>query len=857
MMGQNNNITGIVMNDRGKPMTDLNIFLTPINDETNVLAYSLTDKHGHFSISITNNSDSLSLRVTGINIKPYNKSIRNNSEFHKITVVEESQLLKEVKVTASKLYANKDTLNYNVQSFLRPEDFALADVLKRMPGVTVNDAGVISYMGKDISKLKIEGIDLMKDHYGLASNNLDPKNIATVQIIPNDQDVKALKGLQPEDRASINIKLKKGAMGVFNIISTIGGGHESRTSNQGRRFLFDEQLLAMYFSRTMQLFTNYEGNNDGHDISQELHTKSIGNQTYTPQITGIYPVQTNSLKKKNYYFNNSHTITYNQILRTASNSEIGLNAAYWTDRNNISSQQHTMHLLPDNGENSFQEYQYFKGHQSMLYGDLSYISNKDLNYNKELLSFNYNRNKTFGTTVNNKEIGQKATYENYRLSNDFQWVKRNSKYQGVQLHSKINLERSPQNLFADTNLFPEDIQATNIFQTVRRTNITFNNDMQWLSAFTIKGVRLHPEIMANYQEDGIRSDLTAFVNNLSMKQYVFGGGLNGSYILPKIKVYFYLPIEYHNSKLTERRYKDDMHYANTIFDPNAEVIYNPNTSNQFRLKWSKEHSSPQIDQLYTNPILLSYRELTAYDGSRLYEGYSRNLLMEWNYRDILGMRFIGIPANIGNEKPHVLYGSYFQDNTERIMSVQSNEKGHNASVTGRFSKGFALWNMKLECNGAYYYKDYPLLLQKEVERDITNTMFWGMNLYATPCAHFTLEWQGQWRQYWSKMSEGPKLPMVRQISNDISIKCSLPYKILLNPTFHHYYNSSNYGDRTFWLSDLNMSMTVGHVLLLLVCENLFNERQYINTTNGNLTREQTSFPLRGRSVLLKARIKIL
>lgn len=51
--------------------------------------------------------------------------------------------------------------------------------------------------------------------------------------------------------------------------------------------------------------------------------------------------------------------------------------------------------------------------------------------------------------------------------------------------------------------------------------------MQWLSAFTIKGVRFHPEIMANYQEDGIRSDLTAFVNNLSMKQYVFGGGLNG------------------------------------------------------------------------------------------------------------------------------------------------------------------------------------------------------------------------------------------------------------------------------------------------------------------------------------------
>ena len=39
----------------------------------------------------------------------------------------------------------------------------------------------------------IEGLDLMKGHYGIATNNIDPNNIATVQVLENHQDIKALK----------------------------------------------------------------------------------------------------------------------------------------------------------------------------------------------------------------------------------------------------------------------------------------------------------------------------------------------------------------------------------------------------------------------------------------------------------------------------------------------------------------------------------------------------------------------------------------------------------------------------------------------------------------------------------------
>ncbi len=77
-----------------------------------------------------------------------------------------------------------------------------------MPGITVSDAGQVSYQGKPIKNLYIEGLDLMKGHYGIATNNIDPNNIATVQVLKH-QDIKALKGLRPEEQASINLRLKE------------------------------------------------------------------------------------------------------------------------------------------------------------------------------------------------------------------------------------------------------------------------------------------------------------------------------------------------------------------------------------------------------------------------------------------------------------------------------------------------------------------------------------------------------------------------------------------------------------------------------------------------------------------------
>ncbi len=105
----------------------------------------------------------------------------------------------------------------------------------------------------------------MKGHYGIATNNIDPNNIATVQVLENHQDIKALKGLRPEEQASINLRLKEGVNGVFNLIATLGGGY-------GGEGLWNNSAIATYFRRNSQFLATYKGDDTGEDLSQELYS---------------------------------------------------------------------------------------------------------------------------------------------------------------------------------------------------------------------------------------------------------------------------------------------------------------------------------------------------------------------------------------------------------------------------------------------------------------------------------------------------------------------------------------------------------------------------------------------------------
>ena len=123
-----------------------------------------------------------------------------------------SQLSKEVTVKAPSISARSDTINYNVSAFISQSDRNVEDLLRKLPGITVQANGQIKYQGKPINKFYIEGLDMLEGRYSLVTRNIAADQITMVQVYENHQPVRLLKEIDFSDKTALNIILKNKKM---------------------------------------------------------------------------------------------------------------------------------------------------------------------------------------------------------------------------------------------------------------------------------------------------------------------------------------------------------------------------------------------------------------------------------------------------------------------------------------------------------------------------------------------------------------------------------------------------------------------------------------------------------------------
>jgi hypothetical protein len=118
-----------------------------------------------------------------------------------------------------------DTIIYNADSFKNGSERKLEDVLQKLPGVEVNDAGEIEVEGKKVEKVMIDGKDFFDGDTKLATKNIPSNAVDKIQVLRNFSDVSQLSGVQNnQDRVAINIKLKEGKKNFWFGDVLAGGG---------------------------------------------------------------------------------------------------------------------------------------------------------------------------------------------------------------------------------------------------------------------------------------------------------------------------------------------------------------------------------------------------------------------------------------------------------------------------------------------------------------------------------------------------------------------------------------------------------------------------------------------------------
>ena len=259
---------GAVTDANGKGIA--NVLCKALNAKDSLLAYSISQSDGQYTLQCKEQPVKLSFAKMGFATQYI--QVEKDKLRYDVQLIEKSYAIDEVVVKADPITRKKDTLNYHVESFRQKEDYSIEDVLKHMPGIEVLPSGQIMYQGNSINKVNIEGLDLMGDQYNQATQNMPAEAVSTIQVMENNQPIRALEGKVHSNRATLNIKLKKNyKMRPFGD-AEVGVG--------GTPVVWDGSLTGIQVSKKNQLLFTGALNNRGASL------RSL--QSGMSNFTGIY-----------------------------------------------------------------------------------------------------------------------------------------------------------------------------------------------------------------------------------------------------------------------------------------------------------------------------------------------------------------------------------------------------------------------------------------------------------------------------------------------------------------------------------------------------------------------------------------
>lgn len=254
------------------------VVVQALNKNGKASAFTSSDPDGVFKIKTSDSTDSVSFRCMGY--EPL--KVAKDYDFTKsVEMRPKATRLKDVIVEAPDIYAKGDTLVFNVSRYANATDNAIIDVIKRLPGIKVEDDGTILYQGKPINKFYIDGDDFLDGQYGLATNNISHKDVKSVEVMENHQPIKALDGIEFPEEAGINIKLKEGAKGRWVGVAKAGAGTQP--------CLYDGSLYTMRIAPKVQNILTLRGGNTGWNPDEQITEHDFNDMSFTGYSESLWP----------------------------------------------------------------------------------------------------------------------------------------------------------------------------------------------------------------------------------------------------------------------------------------------------------------------------------------------------------------------------------------------------------------------------------------------------------------------------------------------------------------------------------------------------------------------------------------
>jgi len=827
-------ITGTVTDKKGDPLTGV-ILQVRSNNTNKMIRFGKTDNKGSFSIEAATDSY---LEVSMLGFKKQRIDNLSNEKPLKIVMQEEAVALKEVTVKASKVREHGDTLTYNVATFADQNDRNIGDVLSRIPGFEVNKQnGQIKYEGKPISKFYIEGLDMLGDKYGIATNSLPQVDVGSVQVMRNHQPIRVLEDFTYTDEAAVNIRMKEGAKSHWVTSFNGGAGISSHTG------LWKFEGFGLRLKSDFQTMLTYKTNNTGQDISKE--TTSLFNfddlESRNDYVL-LSPPTTPNLAESRTLFNRSHAVTLNTLKRFNESSQMNIQVIYNNNRETAEGERRTEYFRPD-GNRIIDNRKDYLQKDNELYALVKYERNSTNQYLKNSLSGDFTWSRQWLNESGTSSHNQFARKPEYDIKDNLYIIR---KYGNslVSFYSNNRIVSRPQSLSVDS-LYQHASQQQYSTNTYAMGGTKLGKFSLSLKAGVNAALhRLESDAIGLPDTLGILADNSRFT-------------FARFYVEPKL-TYKTRDINIELSPTTEylfEKYSEDKGNHKMLFAPDLSIRWyvTPRLRLSLGAYSSVEPSDPS--RFYRALILQDFQYINqGWTGYR--HSHTQSVRGGIAYNDALkALHSILTVSRSFTTSPYTATRQFVGDYII-ISATEQESKSDSWQANLIASKGINLWNGVVNLR-AFYVNSHSTMLQND-----QLTAYESQMLNARTGIDFSF-WKDMHLRYGLTFSHSQMKMEQTATTSDISnwkhdLSLTIPVRRLtFDLTAEYYRNDLTDGHhKDFFLADIKTSYKSRHIDLALSLCNLLNSGTYSYVIASDLIRRASTNRIRGRELLLTAYYKI-
>lgn len=818
-------------------------------DAVNIIAFALTSADGTYKISFNSDADTLMLMVSGFNIERQEKILTKSTKTVDFKVKYSNLTIREVTVKADPVKRSSDTLTYYVSAFRDSTDRSIGDVLKKMPGIDVSESGGIKYNGVSINKFYIEGMDMLGGKYGIATNNVQAKDIASVEVYENHQPIKVLQDWVKSDQAALNLKLKEKSKGTWNGILEAGLGYKP--------FQWSGQFTPMYFTKGFQTILTYKGNNMGRDVSKELSEQDYG-YGGAPELVSVVSPNNPPLDESLWLNNNIHSASSNAIIKTGKYTEITAQAHYYKDKRTAESTSETVYHLMD--EPSFSITEGISSGQTIdeLQTGVKFRHNSDKHYFNDKIELTVKGSDTNGDVFGNTETYRQHSHlPLFMLSNNFNTIRTLGKWQ-FNIWSDTDYSRRKSYLSVNPNILGEygiqgdvmrqDIQSSKLYSI--NSVSTSRKVMRWIFSLSAKCALDFENFRSELAPaDSMRNDIGWKRVDLSLTpsiDYSIGGKFDFDINCPVI----YADINY-NDRLSS---KSD--YERVVVSPYVSLKWTPTYDLKVKASANYGERFGGLYDMYGGYVLSDYRTLESQNGE-LNRTRSGLVSFDLGYSNAVKVLFVNASAQAWKSRSDFKTGINYSGILSSIISYDVPDEISGMKFGLNASKRFQKISTTVKLGSDWSRSWTDVIRQKKTIPTINDVLILSATVDSRISNFSVLSYSGSFSSYEFKMTGVDGSSPIHSIRQNVLLNFLIGKKILAGISCRHYYNNNINGfDKNMFFANLRLSFKHKRFEYVIEGTNLLGTKYYGNSYFSANATYSTLYRLRPASVNVRVRFSL-